>query len=270
MLGDVLEREQEPGAAARRLEVRRAQADVDLAAPSAGAVAGTRGARALAAVRPWSKRIASAGAAAAARRRSAGRRRDAERQAGDRLGGAVERQDALRRIGRRQAARQAVDDVLVERLQVGDLGRRLLEPGAGRPQAVRRASRSAAPRRRTRRRSARRCTARPTRGGSASAVGGEPRIVQQPGRRQVLREHEADVEHGAERRDEQAAAAELDDAGGDDRQHVQRREVAGDAAGEVDERRDDQRVAGQLQVDQPAVPLDEAQRRARRRSSARR
>ena len=34
-------------------------------------------------------------------------------------------------IGRRQAARQAVDDVLVERLQVGDLVRRVLEPRAG-------------------------------------------------------------------------------------------------------------------------------------------
>ena len=34
------------------------------------------------------------------------------------------------RVGRREPARQAVDDVLVERLQVGDLGRRLLEPRA--------------------------------------------------------------------------------------------------------------------------------------------
>ena len=78
---------------------------------------------------------------------------------------------------------------------------------------------------------------------------------------QVLREHEADVEQRAQRRHQQAAAPELDDARGDDRQHVERREVAGDAAGEVDERRDDQRVAGQLQVDQPAVPVDEPQRR---------
>ena len=60
--------------------------------------------------------------------------------------------------------------------------------------------------------------------------------------------------------DEQAAAAELHGAGGDDRQHVQRREVAGDAAGEVDERGDDQRVARQLQIDQPAVAVDEPQR----------
>ena len=59
------------------------------------------------------------------------------RQTGNRLGRVVERQDALRRVGGGQPARQAVDDVLVERLQVGDLGGRLLEPGPGRAHAFR-------------------------------------------------------------------------------------------------------------------------------------
>ena len=98
----------------------------------------------------------------------------------------------------------------------------------------------------------------------------QPGIGAQPGRGQVLRQHEAAVEDRAERGDQQAAAPELNRARGDDRQHVQRREVAGDPAGEVDERRDDQRVAGRA-ADRPASG---AARRsaasARRRSSARR
>ena len=59
-----------------------------------------------------------------------------ERQAGDRFGGVIERQDALRGIGRQQTARQAVDDVLVQRLQIGDLRRGALEPRAGRSHAL--------------------------------------------------------------------------------------------------------------------------------------
>ena len=39
-------------------------------------------------------------------------------------------------IGRREPAREAVDDVLVERLQVGDLARRPLEPRAGALQPI--------------------------------------------------------------------------------------------------------------------------------------
>ena len=183
-----------------------------------------------------------------------------ERHAGDRLGGAIERQDPLRRIGRGQPARQAVDDVLIERLQVGDLRRRLLEPGAGRPQAV--GERAAQQRdgeeaehvQRDRTARPRPAAARPTAFSPATGRSSSPT------RRRVLREHQADVEHRAERRHEQAAAPELHGARRDDRQHVERREVARDAAGEIDERRHDQRVAGQLQVDQPPVPLDEAQR----------
>ena len=182
-----------------------------------------------------------------------------ERHAGDRFRGAIERQNALVGIGGRQAARQAVDDVLVERLQVGDLGRGLLELHARRPQAVRQRAaeerggeepeqveRDRVLRDRPRRQDERRVH--------------EQRIVEEARGGQVLRRHEADVEDGAERGDHQAAAPELHGAGGHDRQHVQRREVAGDAAGDVDERRDDQRVAGELQIEQPPVPLDEPQR----------
>ena len=54
------------------------------------------------------------------------------RAAGDVLGRAVERQNPAGVVGGRQPARQAVDDVLIERLQIGDLARRLFEPRAGR------------------------------------------------------------------------------------------------------------------------------------------
>ena len=144
-----------------------------------------------------------------------------------------------RAIGRRQAARQAVDDVLVERLQVGDLGRRLLEPRAGRPQAVRPASRSSSATAKNPNTFSATVYCATDRGGSDAAHARQPRIVQQPGAAEVLRQHQADVEHRAQRRHQQAAAPELHRAAGDDRQHVERREVAGDAAGEVDERRDD-------------------------------
>src|SRR2546427_286530 len=53
--------------------------------------------------------------------------------------------------------------------------------------------------------------------------------------------------------------SELHRAAGDNRQHVERREIAGDAAGEIDERGDNQRVARELHVHQPAVPIGEAQ-----------
>ena len=56
--------------------------------------------------------------------------------AGNRLGGAIERQDPALTVGRRQTARQTVDDVLVERLQVGNLARRALESGARALQSI--------------------------------------------------------------------------------------------------------------------------------------
>ena len=62
------------------------------------------------------------------------RRRDV---AGNRLGRAIERQDATLTIRRGKAAREAVDDVLAERLQVGDLTRGALEMRAGSLESIR-------------------------------------------------------------------------------------------------------------------------------------
>ena len=53
----------------------------------------------------------------------------------------------------------------------------------------------------------------------------------------------------------QAAAPELQDGGGDDRQRVERREVAGHAAAQHHDRRHDERVGRQLHVHQPPVVL---------------
>ena len=79
--------------------------------------------------------------------------------------------------------------------------------------------------------------------------------AQQPGQPEVLRQHDAEIEQRAERRNHHPAAAELDAARRCDRQHVKRGEIAGDAAGGGDEPRDDQRVACELNVDDPPVPL---------------
>src|SRR5215813_14791420 len=57
--------------------------------------------------------------------------------AGNELGSAVERQDPPRVVRRRQPAWQAVDDVLIEGLQVRDLARGLLQTGASRSDALR-------------------------------------------------------------------------------------------------------------------------------------
>ena len=134
-VGHVLEGDEKPGAAAGRLEMGRAQADVDLAASVAGPVAELEAARRRR--RSGRRSSASTSGGGSCSTSAIGRpTTDVERQAGDRLGRVVEGEDALRRIGGGQAARQAVDDVLVERLQVGDLGRRLLEPRAGRPHAL--------------------------------------------------------------------------------------------------------------------------------------
>src|SRR5205823_3394551 len=52
----------------------------------------------------------------------------------------VEREYPLRRIRRDQTARQAVDDVLIERLEIGDLGRLLSQADIRRAQALRKRS----------------------------------------------------------------------------------------------------------------------------------
>ena len=56
--------------------------------------------------------------------------------AGDQRRSAIERQHALVRVDGHEAARQAVDDMLIECLHVGDIRRRLLKPGAGRSKAL--------------------------------------------------------------------------------------------------------------------------------------
>ena len=254
--GDVLEGEEQPGAAARRLEVRRRKADLELAAV-AGAVAELMTPRALHPQVRLNRFHHRTGQLQHLVDRPADRA--AKRHAGDRLGAAVEGADAQRRVGRDQAARQAVDDVLVQRLQIGDLGRRLLEARPRRAQAVgkRAAEQGDGEEPEDVERHG---IARHRAGRQGQGRGGEPGIGAVARGRKVLRDHQADVEHRAERRRHQPAAAELDRAGRDHRQHVERGEIAGDAAGEVDEGGDDQRVAGQLQVDQPAVAIDEAQR----------
>ena len=134
-VGHVLERHEKPGAPAGRLEMRRAQADVDLASPIGRSVAELEAAGP--ARRSAPHRAAATSGAGNCSTSATGRpTARLERQAGDGFGGAVEGQDPLQPIGGRQAARQAVDDVLIERLEIGDLGRGLLEPRPGRPHAV--------------------------------------------------------------------------------------------------------------------------------------
>ena len=176
----------------------------------------------------------------------------------NRFRSAIERQDPQGNIRRGEAARQAVDDVLVEGLQARDLGGRLFQPRAGRSKTF--GERSAeerhgkkpehVERNRVLRNRARRQRNRPVR---------QPRIRQHSGGRQILSDHELAEQHCAQRRNEQAALPELHDRARDHRQNVQRREVAGHAAGEVDERRHDDCVAGKLHVDEPAVLVDLAQ-----------
>ena len=86
IVGHVLEREQKPGAAARRLEVRRGQADLELAAPSGRLVAELDAAGAGCRAQIASNRLDARRPAAAARRRSARPIDGAARHAGDRLG----------------------------------------------------------------------------------------------------------------------------------------------------------------------------------------
>ena len=68
------------------------------------------------------------------------------------------------------------------------------------------------------------------------------------------RQHDADVQHGAERGHQEPAAAELDDAGRDDWQGIERREEGGDAAGQ--EGRHDDGIASKLRVHQPPETVD--------------
>ena len=77
---------------------------------------------------------------------------------------------------------------------------------------------------------------------------------------QILRDHHAEEQDGAEAGDLQPAAAELHRARRDDRQHVEDREQALDAAGDEHRRGDDDGVDGEVHVGQPRQPLHEPQR----------
>ena len=88
----------------------------------------------------------------------------------------------------------------------------------------------------------------------------EKRNADQIGQPEILRDDDADIQQRAQRGDHHAAAAELHAARGRNRQHVECREIAGDTAGDRDEARDDERVAGQLDVDDPSVALGPLQR----------
>ena len=173
--------------------------------------------------------------------------------AGDGFGGAVERQDAPLTIGRRESAREAVDHVLVERLKVRDLARRAFEARARALQAI--GQRAAEKRDREEQEHVEPGRVRHDAERRQRAFVIEKRDAEQPGQPEVLRQDDAEIQQRAERGNHHPAAAELHAAGRRDRQHVQRGEIAGDAAGDGDEPRDDQRVAGELNVDDPSVPL---------------
>ena len=262
-VGDVLEREQIAGAAARRLAGASRSSPSSISprpSPRRYLNSSRRRARCGRAVLDGVR--SSCGRQLQHLARPAGRPPTANGSAGDRLGAAVERQDraaarsvVARPLGRLSmtcwlnACRSAISvDACSSRAPADRrlVGQRAAQQRHGEePEQVERD-------RVLRHRPA--AAARPARPRATDAS----RI---PAAVRYCADDEADVEHRAQRRHQQAAAAELDDAGRDDRQHVQRREVAGDAAGEVDERRDDQRVDRQLHVDQPAVALDEPQRR---------
>ena len=203
--------------------------------------------------------VASAGGnatAAAARRRRRGRSACAGGRPVIAEARAVEREDAAVGVGGDQAAQQAVDDVLVERAQILDLVTTRPPGGAGRAQAL---------------------GQRPGQqrdGEEAEQVDGH-RVLREARRRQrrvgaqaasrrkrrrasrYCAETMREIEHRAQRRHLQRPAAEADRARGDDRQQIERREVAGDAAGDVDERGHQHRVDRELQVDQPRAAVDE-------------
>jgi hypothetical protein len=72
--------------------------------------------------------------------------------------------------------------------------------------------------------------------------------------------NETEVQDATEDRNLKRPAPKADDARGDDRQEIQRREVADDPAGEPDEARHQDGIRPELQVYQPGKPLDAPQR----------
>ncbi len=170
--------------------------------------------------------------------------------ADDPLRGLVEAQDAALDIRGRQAARQAADHVLAEGLQILQLVRRLLErcPSAtqplGQPATERRDREEAEDVQADDEK--RDALLRPRVGANHD---------RQRRRAEVLRRRQSCVDDRAQHPDQHAGALRLNRARGNDRERVERREVARDAARQVDERRNDNRVAHQLDVNQPTVLL---------------
>ena len=124
----VLKCEQQPRIAARRLQLRGRQSKVDL--PSVSRSIGRLDAEPPPRLRASAKIRSHVGRQPQDILDSTtdDRRRDVP---GNRFSRPVERQNAPLAIGRGKAAGQAIDDVLTERLQVGDLARGAFEMRAG-------------------------------------------------------------------------------------------------------------------------------------------
>ena len=252
-LGDVLEHEQEPGLTTRYDEPPGAQPDLNLAAARRG-----------------EPQVRPAGVLRHRFERRFEHRWQLEQlenspaqnvghpTPGDVLRRAVEGQHTPVPVRGRQTTGQALDDVLVERLEVGDLARRSSQTGVGAPESL---GEIAAEDRHGQKpedietghveRQRRRRTGH-------LADRGPPGLeeLECP---LILPHHHARVEQRAQRPDQQAAAPELQNAGSDNRQRVQGREVAGHPAGQQHDGRDHDGVGRQLQVDEPASLLDEGQ-----------
>ena len=124
--GHVLKCDQNPRAPPGRLEVRRAQADVDLATAVGGAVPPFEPPSAAAAQSLLHLHDELLRELQRFRERPA--RHRSKREPGNGFGGVIEREDTPRGVGGRQPARQAVDDVLIEGLQIGNFRGGLFEP----------------------------------------------------------------------------------------------------------------------------------------------
>ena len=164
-LGHVLKRQEVAGRAIGRHQVRGAQAN--LAAASVGGAIGVVGALALGAAQFGIEQLGKLGRDLQDLG-GAPSDRAMRRQGRDLLGRPVQADDASGAVGGDEAARQAFDDVLVERLQVGQRrgGHRQTVVGALQPLGQR--SRTAAPRPQTRWRWPPRC--RTPRGSAAGTA----------------------------------------------------------------------------------------------------
>ena len=170
--------------------------------------------------------------------------------AGDRLGGAVEHDDAAVGVGRRQAARHAVDDVLVEGLQIGNRRRRGAQAHVGAVQALGQVAGEPGHGHERDDVDADRVERVARTGQRQDGVGQAP-VLGPRDDQAVLRGHDQAEADAAPQRDGHAAARQPQHAAAEDRQHVERDEVGVEAAGQDDDGRDDADVDDQLRLDQP-------------------